>query len=277
MYKKMMSLSLLMSMAIMAHASIMIYPKFVFFDDKTRSEEVLLVNGEGIQSANYRISLTYKKQDMNGNYEEITDAAKVGEDSAVPFLRYSPRSVELPPSQSQVVRLLKRLPENLPAGDYVAYITFTEVPQEQPKKSNSGKAKGITVRVTPIPSFSVPILLRHKVQPEDIQATVQADKLHYEGNKTFLPVRLGRVKTDKNIQTFIRGDISVWVKDQVIGHVKGKYLLPGNDFVDVNVPLFVGENKWLDLKGKKLTILFTSFNEAKIDKTQILAQTEIQL
>ena len=94
-------------------------------------------------------------------------------------------------------------------------------------------------------------------------------------NKTYLPVRLQRT-TEKGIpNTIIRGDISVWYQNQLIGQIKGKYLLPKTEFVDVNIAL--SQENRIKLRGKKVKVLFTQYSESKIDKKNIIAEVETVL
>lgn len=271
--KKLVAVVALLSLSISAFAGIMIHPKFLFFDDKTKVGEIALINSDAVESSNYRVSLSYKKQNPDGSYTEIKDeeGQPVPADSAVPLLRYSPRATLLSPSQSQTVRVLKRLPEGLEPGDYIAYITFTEVLMEKPAVKQKQK-NTFSVQITPIPSFSIPIVVRYK-NKENAKVSLQVLDRVYQGPKPYITVRINK---DKN--TFVRGDISVWLKDEMIGLIRGKYLLPANNSVDVPVTLSKeGEAlNWETLKGKKLKVLYTEPGEDKINKKEVLAKTDIK-
>ena len=57
-------------------------------------------------------------------------------------------------------------------------------------------------------------------------------------------------------------------------------MLAGNTSVATKIPLKDKEDKPLkikDLKGKKLTVLFTEPSEDKVDKSAVLAKTEVKL
>ena len=269
--KKLAVLFVLSTLSLSAFAGIMIHPKFLFFDDKTKVGEIVLINSDQLESSNYRVSLSYKKQNPDGSYTEIKDeeGQEAPVDSAVSLLRYSPRATLLSPSQSQTVRVLKRLPEGLEPGDYIAYITFTEVLMEKPavkqKKDNT-----FSVQITPIPSFSIPILVRYK-NKEEAKVSLQVLDREYKGDKPYITVRINK---DKN--TFVRGDVSIWLKDEMIGVIRGKYLLPANNSVDVPITLSKeGEVlTWEKLKGKKLKVLYTEPGENKINKKEVLAKTD---
>ena len=265
----------LAGLSISASAGIMIHPKFVFFDDKTKVAEVSLINSDSVESSNYRISVSYKKQNPDGSYTEIPSVEGQEEpaDSAVPLLRYSPRSVLLSPSQGQTVRILKRLPPSIEPGDYIAYITFTEVLMEKPLTKQE-KKNTFSVTLTPIPAFSIPVVVRHqnKANPK---VSLQIFKPEQKDSKPYISFRISKEAGKKD---FVRGDISIWMKDEMIGLIRGKYLLPATDYVDMSIPLN-SESKaltWDNLKGKKIKVLFTEPSEDKINKKNVLAKQEVK-
>lgn len=257
------------------HAGIMIYPKYLLFKERVKSAEIILINPSKTDPSTYRVSITYKQQNHDGSYTEIT-SDKQPQFSAVPFLRFSPRSVELEPKKSQTIRVLKRLPEGLPNGDYVAYITFTEVIKESPRtKQVSNDSQILSIEVTPIPSFSIPIIIRHG---SNAGTSAHIEVLpNYNLDKDKLPIRITRQPQESKYS--VRGDISIWLNDEIIGMLKGKYVLPSLDYVDALVPLFSDGKPFplSDLKNKPLKILFTIPKEDGIDKTNIISQIAITL
>lgn len=284
--KKVVLLLAVCSMAVSASAGIMIYPKFLFFDDKTKSAEVTLINSSALESSNYRITLTYKKQNPDGSYTEVA-TEEIPADSVTKLLRYSPRSVMLKPSQSQTVRVLKRIPANLEPGEYVGYITFTEVLLEKAATKESLQPGTFSVKITPIPSFSIPIFVRYKVK-ENAPVTLTANGLEEKNGIISLRVMMHREAQEK--RTSARGDLTVWDGNQMIGYIKGRYMLPSAETLETRVPLRLPnaktnaegkkEDKYLtreELKGKTLKILFTEADEHEVQKGKVLAQTEVIL
>ncbi len=284
--RKLVVLCALCSLAVSATAGIMIYPKFLFFDDKTKSAEVTLINSSALESSNYRITLTYKKQNADGSYTEVA-TEEIPADSITRLLRYSPRSVMLKPSQSQTVRILKRIPANLEPGEYVGYITFTEVLLEKAATKETLKPGTFSVKITPIPSFSIPIFVRYKVK-ENAPVTLIAEGLETKDNITSLRVVMNRQEQER--RTSARGDLTVWDGDTRIGYIKGRYLLPATETLETRIPLRLPnavtnkegkkEDKYFtveELKGKTLTVLFTEPDENEVQKDKVLAQTQVTL
>lgn len=284
--KKAVLLVALCSFAVSATAGIMIYPKFLFLDDKTKSAEVTLINSSALESSNYRVTISYKKQNPDGSYTEVA-TEDVPADSATKLLRYSPRSVLLKPSQSQTIRVLKRIPEGLEPGEYVGYITFTEVLLEKAATKETLKPGTFSVKITPIPSFSIPIFVRYKTK-ENAPVTLTTQGVEEKDGRAALVVVMHRQKQDN--RTAARGDLSVWDGDKMIGYIRGRYMLPATETLQTRILLRIPnavvnaegkkEDKYFtakELKGKKLTVLFTETDENQVQKDKVFAQTEVTL
>lgn len=284
--KKIVVLSLLCCAAMSATAGIMIYPKALTFDDKMKSAEVTLINSSPLESSNYRITLSYKKQNPDGSYTEVA-TEEIPADSVHKLLRYSPRSVMLKPSQSQTIRVLKRIPAGLEPGEYVGYITFTEVLLEKAATKESLKPGTFSVRITPIPSFSIPIFLRYKIK-ENAPVLLTTKGLEEKDGITSLNVVMNRQPQEH--RTSARGDISIWDGKEMIGYVRGRYMLPATETLQTRIPLRIAngqvnkdgkkEDKYLtaeELKGKTLTVLFTETDENEVQKDKVFTQMDVNL
>ena len=279
--KKVVLLLLLCSITFSAGAGIMIHPKYLFLDDKTKSEKVTLINSSALESANYRVTLSYKKQNPDGSYTEVP-TEEMPADSVTQLLRYSPRSVLLKPSQSQTIRVLKRIPEGLEPGEYVGYITFTEVLLEKAVTKEELAPGAFSVKITPIPAFSIPIFVRYKVH-ENAPVTLETNGLLVKDNDVYLRVIMNRQPQEK--RTSARGDLTVWDGNDMIGSIKGRYMLPATEKLETLIPLRsrlsannggkpISEKK---LKGKTLKVLFTQADDEEVQKNKVLAQTEVKL
>lgn len=284
--KKLVALAVFFSMAVGAKAGIMIYPKYVFFDDKTKSAEVTLINSSETESANYRISITYQKQNPDGSYTPV-EAGELPEDNAAQVLRYSPRSVLLKPAQSQTIRILKRLPAKAKPGEYVGYVTFTEVLLEKAATKEDLKPGSMSVKITPIPSFSIPVFVRYKVKGE-APVTLTTEGLVDDNGIATLRVVMHR--QEQEAVTSSRGDISIWDGDKMVGYVRGRYMLPDTQTLETRIPLRVKNGKVNDdgkkedqyftveeLKGKTLKVLFTESDENEVQKNKVFAQTTVTI
>lgn len=82
------------------------------------------------------------------------------------FLRHSPRRVTLLGTESQVINVMSRVPNDLPDGEYRSHFVLTAVPRELGAPSSieqaAGEARPGEVGVTIYPRFgiSIPIIIR---------------------------------------------------------------------------------------------------------------------
>lgn len=263
-----------MTAAAPARADMMIYPKFIAFDDQTRVQEITLTNPNEEETIRYRIRLKYAKQNPDGSY---TDVEKPAFTTGVDLLRFSPRAAVLGPKKTQRVKLLKRLPENLPPGEYTAYAVFTKIPAEKPlTKTTSAHGSGVRLELTAIPSFAIPVIISHGKQN-----TLQQSVIQYLGRADgFDKTPAARIAIERAApaempaSVTLRGDVSLWQNRKLIGVIKGKYLLAGNPRVEATVPLDAD----LMRPGEAVRVLFTvSTENDTIDTRRILAQCEAVL
>lgn len=242
---------------------IMIYPKYILFDGKTNVQEVLLINPSAEETAAYRVSVKYMRQTPGGGFEE---PAVPGEDDASSWLRYSPRSVTLGPKRSQHVKLLTRLTPQTPDGEYAAYLVFTKIITPKPLTPQDLRdGNGVQVKITPIPSFAVPVIVR-KAEAFHAQASLEDAALRAdETGAAVLSVRLRRTDGDKTLpEASVRGDVSVWDGDRLLAVSKGRYVLAHNSYADITLhPALDGKPvPAQNLRGKKLSFYFTPPAEA---------------
>lgn len=254
-------------------AGMMIYPKFINFTDKDRVREMTLVNPSQEETVTYRVRFKYARQNPDGTY---TDVEKPDFLTAKDLLRFSPRSVTLGPGKSQRVKILKRIPADTPAGEYTGYIVFTQIPDEKPlQKPSSAPAGGVRLELTAVPSFSIPVVIVYGSPAPDTA------KISFLDIRTTAPGKKeARVRLERNgsvsspASRTVRGDVSVWSGGKMLGIIKGKYLLAGNQRVDAAVPL----DESLFKPGDAAEVLFTEASEQDgADVARILARAPAQL
>jgi len=153
------ALGLLLSRA--ALADLMLFPTRIVFD-KQRAAQVELMN-QGSTPETYRINLVNRRMGPNGEFIAIEQPGP-GEQFADAMLRYSPRQVTIPPGGSQIVRILLRKPEDLPAGEYRSHLQFDRVAEATGASSVEDVAKrgtqdvGVTIQA--LVGASIPVIVR---------------------------------------------------------------------------------------------------------------------
>lgn len=259
--------------AVQGWAAIMIYPKFVDFGQDARVQEMTLVNPSREDTVSYRVRFKYARQNRDGTY---TDVENPGFTAAKDLIRFSPRSITLGPGKSQRIKLLKRIPAGTPPGEYTGYIVFTQIPDEKPlQKTAASVPAGVSIELRAIPSFSIPVVLTYgAVAPDAAEISVLGVQTVAPGQRG-VRVRLARKGGVKPpVSRTLRGDVSVWADGRLAGIIKGKYLLAGNDWVDMVVPL----EETAVRPGAPVDILFTETSEQDgADTARILARAEAEL
>jgi P pilus assembly chaperone PapD len=156
--------SLLLALALPAHADLMLHPTRIVFEKNQRAAQIELINN-GSKPATYRISLVNRRMTEAGQFEAADNAAP-DEHFADAMLRFSPRQVTLEPGTAQTVRVMLRKPAELANGEYRSHLQFDRLPDAEGNASieNGGKGadgKGIGVVLTTLIGASVPVIVRH--------------------------------------------------------------------------------------------------------------------
>ena len=146
-----------------------LFPKRIVLDDRTRVATVGLYN-RAAGTGEYEIGIADKLMLPSG---EIVDLATVTDPAqrvrlkpAADMLRWSPRRVVLQGNEAQTVRVMARLPEGLPPGEYRAHFSAIAVPQGDEGGLSIEDASGqqptnsIGVRIVPRFGISIPVIVR---------------------------------------------------------------------------------------------------------------------
>jgi len=166
------SLVLLMSVvATTLHAQslgeLQVTPTRVVFDGPRRFEVLTLTN-RGIDTATYQISIVQYRMTRAGRLESI-ETPDSGQYFATDLLRFYPRSVVIPPGETQNIRVQLRIPSTLPAGEYRSHFAFNKVTASAPESdSTSAAADEFSVRVSALYGVSIPVIVRNGELAADI-------------------------------------------------------------------------------------------------------------
>ena len=151
---------LLLTTGIYAQGNLLITPRRVVFDGSTRSIDLNLAN-TGQDSATYSISIVQIKMTEDGQFETITEPDP-GQRFADRFIRYFPRSVNLAPGESQVIKVQVTRRSQLEEGEYRSHFYFRAVPETRPlgEEDTTQVTDAISVQLTPIFGITIPVIIR---------------------------------------------------------------------------------------------------------------------
>ena len=206
-----------------ADATLVVTPTRIAFDQRTRTAQVTLSN-TGDKIGTYRISFVRRHMLEDGNLIE----AKKGEKGnfSDELIRYSPRQVQLPPGQSQVVRLMLRKPRNLPEGEYRSHMLFQGLPDARndldPEANKN--SDGISVQITTVVGITIPVIVRHGKL--DAELSLEDPQFIPADNNKKIPPRLA-ISMIRSGNRSVHGDFKITYTSEgkatglVVGQVKG--------------------------------------------------------
>ena len=145
-----------------------LFPKRVVIDERTRIASVGLYN-RAAAAGEYEITVSDMAMQRDGRLVELATvqdaAARNAVHTASGFLRWSPRHVALPASEAQMVRIMARVPPDLPPGEYRSHFTVVSVPPETggtsiDEAAGADTGGGIGVRIVPRFGISIAVIVR---------------------------------------------------------------------------------------------------------------------
>ncbi|NBC36913.1 hypothetical protein GTZ99_10120 [Novosphingobium sp. FSY-8] len=167
-----------------------LYPKRIVIDDRNRVSSVGLYNRTA-NTGDYDIDISDMVMTPDGRLVTLDslpegDPMRTKLRSAGEIVRWSPHRVTLPGNEAQMVRIMARVPENLPAGEYRSHFSAVAVPPGTDglsiDQATAGQQTptGIGVRITPRFGISIPVIIRVgettlNAGLKDLKVTAQPD------------------------------------------------------------------------------------------------------
>jgi hypothetical protein len=245
------------------HASsqgdLLITPHRVVLEGNKQIEEIMVAN-IGLDTAFYAISLIEYRMTDDGSLQEITEPVP-GQKFASPILRYFPRSIELAPNESQVVRVQVRRMPNQEEGEYRSHLYFRGVPQQEPLGLEAeADTTAIGIRLIPIYGISIPVIVRIG----NLSASCTIGELALEQKEEGSPVL--KLVLNRQGTKSVYGDLTVDyvspTEERInVGKVRGIAVYTPNTVRRFSMPLTVPEG--VNLNNGKLVVRFSDANEAK--------------
>lgn len=161
-----------------AAGDLLVAPTRVVIDNSGSTQVIL--NNIGAEPATYRVSLEVKRMNANGTLDDVPEGGFNAEESAaLNMVSYSPRRINLPPNQPQIIRVAVRPDASLPDGEYRVHMLFRAVPDAKAATAPVQTAEGLSISLTPIYGVTIPIILRKGA----IEATTALANPRIESNE----------------------------------------------------------------------------------------------
>ncbi len=223
-------------------------PTRVVFDGPKRFEVLTLTN-RGIDTATYQISVIQYRMNKEGRLEAI-ESPDSGQLFATDLVRFYPRSVTIPPGETQNIRVQLRIPSSLPAGEYRSHFAFNKVAEAIAPEPDTSSDEEFSVHVRALYGVSIPVIVRHG--DLDAQVTVQNPVVDRTGKSpvvTFALRRTGSRSVFGNVSVYHRSADGVRTR---LGGANGVAVYTPIQERDVTVPLDLPEGH--SLTGGRLEI-----------------------
>ncbi|MEI5638149.1 MULTISPECIES: fimbrial biogenesis chaperone [unclassified Pseudoalteromonas] len=204
---KIIAVCLLLLVCFQSHASLLITPTRIAFDDRQRVTKVTLINNSD-ESKTYRMSFQEKLALKTGGYSNFANP-KSNLMAASSYLRMSPKQVILGPGERQVVKLALRKRANMAEGEYRSHLLFSALPSASKKQASASSEGGIKINL--IMSYSIPVLFRvGSEKPTVSLENVDLVNTEQGGQRIELVLnRLGKYSSFGRLEAFWQADGSV--------------------------------------------------------------------
>ena len=253
------------SLSALAGDGLLITPHRIVLDGRDREARVTLTNS-GSASATYRLFFVNYRMTRKGDFDPVTSPSAVtdaGDRFLDKMIRFSPRQVELPAGETQIVRLMLRLPAALQDGEYRSHLVVQSIPKKElePRVLQEGKARAT---ITTLYGISIPIILRRG--KTSAEARFGEGRLETENDQKALLIPLQRTGNAS-----IYGDVTVTLrqpkqKDIVIGQSNGLAVYPPLPERELRIPLQLP----VGAKGQIHVVFHESEDSRKILAERIL-------
>lgn len=174
-------------------ASILITPTRVVFDERDRTQEVIIVNTSQEQKT-YALSWVEMEQNISGGYNILSTAQSENFATASKHIRFSPRRLTLQPGENQRVKLSLRRSSDMNKPEYRSHLKFTLIPNSVLEESQEKEqVEGVSVKLNLFLNYTIPVLIKRGDIPSNVSiSNVQLLKDSYNRDLTGIKFALGR-------------------------------------------------------------------------------------
>lgn len=194
--------------ALPAHALRVTVTRVVFAEGK-RAESLVLVNNSDEEIA-YRLGWRRMRMTTDGDLVAVADDGDAKDASrdiswAGDMVRFAPRRIVLPPGGAQHVRLMLRVPPDMPAGEYRAHFMIDPEPES---------AAAPTASIRMLTGVSLPVIVR--IGKGQATADLTATHAVRKGDSAKISLTLTRAGDHS-----LYGDFYFSCDDRALYHVRG--------------------------------------------------------
>lgn len=247
--------------------------KRVVFEGQKRAEVITIINN-GDKAETYRLSWRHFRMNEDKNLVPVSnDALPADIKPVVDMVRFAPRRFTIPPNSSQQVRMMLRMPANIPDGEYRSHLSVTpeadvEELRRDAERENAAAGKKGGVKLTMLAGVTMPVIVRKG----QLSAEVVIDSLQVSARQNAVNVKFSILRSgDKSIY----GDIDYICNPGSLGEYVLRttrgiavYTETSRRNFDLNLQKTEGQGACNDL-----SVTFTATDGFDGDKVKALAQS----
>lgn len=252
-----------------------LYPRRVVMSGRDRSATVGLYN-RAPSGGEYDITISDMMMSADGRVVDlasVTDPVAAGRVKvASALLRWSPRKVVLPANEAQLVRIMVRVPPDLPPGEYRSHFTAVSVPPVSEgltiEQASGVQDSGVGVQIVPRFGISIPVIVR---VGETTATAGLANLAIARAPQPMINVTITREGTRS-----VFGDISVAAAGGkvLVGQIKGVGVYTELEQRSIQIPIRSDVDPAMYAPGTKLTVTYTDDDFAP---GQVLAKADFSV
>ena len=134
----------------------LISPTRLTFDEKNRGGSIVVVNTSQ-NTVRYRLNLVDMTMSPDGVLKKSSEPTR---NSAINFLRFSPKEITLSPGTSQKIRILSVIPLNFPDGEMRSHLEFEPIARPTTTKSSDEGQNVVSTNINVRLVVTIPIIVR---------------------------------------------------------------------------------------------------------------------
>lgn len=251
--------STLLIISSIARAELQVFPLRATLTDKERSAQISLRH-KGNKAERYRITTVFYKMGEDGSMKEMDKTTPEDKDASK-YFRYSPRQVVLEPNIEQVVRLMARVPADLPDGEYRCHLHFEAMNEDSPTPTDGQGQMQLKARL----AVAIPIIVK-------------------KGN-TSVKVSLNKFKILKDKQNKYSFSVDISKEGNGFAYGNVEIIATSNKGETTSIATVNGISSYIPRRNLTMPLQITSLPSGKIkiifkDPTgtgeQVLAETNVE-
>lgn len=184
------TIALALALAAAPAGALSFFPARVVLDDQNRSAVLRVVNKDDVPRS-YIITWQRMRMTPDRGLRPVAEGERADDlRPARDHVLFAPRQAVVAPNSTQAVRLMARVPADLPPGEYRSHLMITEAPRETDAGASGSGGDGVRMQIKVVSRTTLPVILR-RGDPR-AQVSVESMRVERAAGGPRLDVTLGR-------------------------------------------------------------------------------------